>query len=59
MSNINNTKVAEYMFEQLQEAVENDDVVSALEVEKHLAEFGFKDEAVKALEIIKLNFKNE
>jgi len=59
MSNIENTKIIKYMFEQLQEAVENNDEVEALEIQNKLHEFGFDEESIKALEIIKLNFNHE
>ena len=52
-------KIADYMFERLQEAIENEDEVEALGIERHLFQFGFKDEAIEALDIIKQNFKHE
>jgi len=59
MSNINDDKIIECMFEQLQEAVENEDEVEALEIQNKLHEFGFNEESIEALNIIKLNFNHE
>ncbi len=59
MSHIENEKIIEYMFWQLQKAIENENEGEALEIERKLGEFGFVEASKEALEIIKLNFNNE
>ncbi len=59
MSHIENDKIIEYMFWQLQKAIENENEGEALEIERKLGEFGFVEASKEAMEIIKLNFNHE